>query len=1086
MAGPSNPVLRRRSEILGIWSSPDFEPVRVPGLDAGRVRTSPFAGLDPLLMVALAGLGGLGILNLQSLGDSQEAVHQGVCVLIGMVAMVASVRIGARRWRALAVAIYGGALLLLGGVAAAGSIAYGAQRWLSLGALVFQPSELAKLGLLLMLAVVLGSLPRHRHRLLMAVPIAAVPIALTLLEPDLSTAILLALVAGAMLLLARVRVRSLLVLGVGIALLAPIGLSLMRPYQLERLHAFLNGGADAQGAGWAVLQSHIAIASGGLLGTVSALPRDLLAQYLPARETDLAFASLIEERGVVAGALVLFFGAVAVWRLVSAATRTRTEVGSLVAAGFATLLGAEIAINVAGNLGVLPLAGVPFPLLSSGGSAVVAHCVAAGMVMGARRDELRRRLWCPPRFARPRPRLARLTAAGVVVALLGLAAGTVDLRQTEGPELRSAALLQATRRIALPAARGEIQDRHGVPLALDKPVVRVLDLASVTLASRGTDRRLAALLGEPLKAVDHALAAMPPNQGFDVVVAASVPDNVGIRIAAADLPGVIVAPTVQRSYPYGPLLAPLLGFVGVPTAADEQRLGTMPPDEIIGRGGLEQEYDAVLRGDDGSQEILVDPTDTPVAISGYQAPVGGGDLRLSIDLGLQEQAAMLLQRALRGVAGQPRGDEGSVVIMNPQNGQVLAMVSLPAYNDSLFGPPVDAAGLGAELNAPGDPFLEHATETAMPPGSTFKLVVAATDLATHVVSSDLVVPTGSTFAYDGTTFHNWGDLPPQDLSQAVAWSNDVYFYKLAIALGATRIDQIAATLGVGKPTGIDLPGEATGFLGTPTNVSTVGEQWYPGTTAMFGIGQGPLTVTPLQDALWTGAVATGEVVTPRLGLSAQPAGGQAFVPMTPPPPRRLPFAASLGPLQEGLRDAVINGTGTMLRVLPIPAAGKTGTAQDSSAPDGGPDAWYTAYSPAGAPQVVVTVNVRGGGEGYNTAEPIVRDLLKYFDIHAAQILSTAPAQPAVPPAIAAIAATRTASVTSMNPVTTAAALQPQPTIALRRQQLHRAEKGSTPHLLPRRSAAALHTALRIQTPPRGALRNPAAANHRRRQGPLPA
>ena len=1036
-------------------------------------------------MVVLLGLGGLGVLNLLSLGDSQEAVHQGVCVLIGIVAMVASVRISAGRWRSLAVAIYGGALVLLGGVAAGGSIAYGARRWLSLGAVVFQPSELAKLGLLLMLAVVLGSLPRHRHRLLMAVPIVAVPIALTLLEPDLSTAILLALVAGAMLLLARVRVRSLLVLGAGIALLAPIGLSLMRPYQLERLHAFLNGGADAQGAGWAVLQSHIAIASGGFwapsppcLGTFSQVPCQHVRPTLHSRAY----------RGAGDGR-----------RCPGAVFRGGCGMAARLG-GYPDPHGGWLACrgwirHAARGRNRRQRGRQPRRVAASGGSlpAVEQRRVGGGGALRRGRyghGRAPRRVTAQavvPATFRPAPAAPGAACRGGGCGrALGLAAGTVDLRQTEGPELRSAAVLQATRTIALPAARGEIQDRHGVPLALDKPVVRVLDLASVTLASPGADRRLATLLGEPLKAVDHALAATPPNRGFDVVVAASVPASLGTRIAAADLPGVIVAPTVERSYPYGPLLAPLLGFVGVPTAADEQRLGTLPPDEIVGRGGLEQEYDTVLRGDDGSQEILVDPTDTPVAISGHQAPVSGGDLRLSIDLGLQEQAATLLRKALRGVAGQPRGDEGSVVIMDPQNGQVLAMVSLPAYNDSLFGPPVDAAGLGAELNAPGDPFLEHATETAMPPGSTFKLVVAATDLATHVVSPGLVVQTGSTFAYDGTTFHNWGDLPPQDLSQAVAWSNDVYFYKLAIALGPTRIDQIAATLGVGKPTGIDLPGEASGFLGTPANVSTVGEQWYPGTTAMFGIGQGPLTVTPLQDALWTGAAATGEVVTPRLGLSARPAGGQAFVPMTPPPPRQLPFAASLGPLQEGLRDAVINGTGTMLRVLPIPAAGKTGTAQDSSAPDGGPDAWYTAYSPAGAPQVVVTVNVRGGGEGYNTAEPIVRDLLEYFDSHAAQILSTAPAQPAVPPAIAAIAATRPASVTSMNPVTAAAALQSQPTIALRRQQQHRAEKGSTPHLLPRRSAAALHTALRIQTPPRGAPRNPAAANHRRRRGPLPA
>lgn len=1075
---------------MGIWASPDFQHVRVRGLDGGRVRTSPLAGFDPLLMLAFAGLGGLGILNLQSLGDTQEAMHQAVCVGIGMVAMLASARISARTWRGLAVAIYGGALVLLGGVAAIGSIAYGAQRWLSLGAVVFQPSELAKLGLLLMLAVVLGSVPRYRHRLLIALPIAAAPIALTLLEPDLSTAILLALVAGSMMLLARVRIRSLLVLVAGIALMAPVGLSLLRPYQLDRLQSFLNGGANVQGAGWALLQSHIAIASGGLLGTVSALPRYLLAQYLPARETDLAFASLIEQRGVLAGALVLLFGAVAVWRLVSAATRTRTQVGSLVAVGFATLLGAEIAINVAGNLGLLPLAGVPFPLLSSGGSAVVAHCVAAGVVMGERRDETRRRLWCPPRFARPRPRLARLTAACLAIALLGLAAGTVDLRQTEGPELRAAALLQATRTIVLPAARGEIQDRHGVPLALDEPMVRVLAVASVTLASPGTDRRLAALLGEPLKSVDHALVVPPPNDGFDVVVAASVPDASGARITAAHLAGVIVAPTVERSYPYGSLLAPLLGFVGIPTAGDDKSIGTLPPAELIGRAGLEEEYDSVLLGADGSQSILVDPTGSPVAMTSSRAPVSGGDLRLSIDLGLQEQAATLLERALRGVPGQPRGDEGSIVIMNPQNGQVLAMASLPAYNDNLFGPPVNAAGLDAELDAPGDPFLEHATQTAMPPGSTYKLVVAAADLATHVVPPNKVITTGSTFRYDGTTFHNYGDLPPQDLPQAVAWSNDVYFYKLAVALGPARIDEMASDLGVGKPTGIDLPGEALGFLGTPANVSSVGEQWYPGTTAMSGIGQGPLAVTPLQDARWTAAAATGVLVTPRLGLSARPAGGEAYVPITPPLPQPLPFAADLAPLRQGLREEVVSGTGTLLDRLPIPAAGKTGTAQDSSAPDGGPDAWYTAYSPADAPQVVVTMNVRGGGQGYNTAEPFVRDLLEYFDSHAAQILSTAPAQPPVPPAVAAIAAAARAPVkthpVTAHPVTAAVTVTPLLPIGLRRRQLRQAERGSTRRPQPRTSTAAPSAELRIRTRLRGAARIPAAATRRRRRGPPPA
>jgi cell division protein FtsI/penicillin-binding protein 2 len=780
---------------------------------------------------------------------------------------------------------------------------------------------------------------------------------------------------------------------------------------------------------------------------------------------------------------------VAVWRLVSAATRTRTEIGSLVAAGFAVLFGAEIAINVAGNLGMLPLAGVPFPLLSSGGSAIVAHCVAAGAVMGERRDETRRRLWCPPRFARPRPRLARLTAAAIAIGLVGLAASTIDLSQTDGPELRAASLLQATRTIVLPAGRGTIEDRHGVPLAFDEPVEQVEAIPSITLGTPGATRKLALLLAEPINSVDRALLATPPNQGFVVVVASSVPDTTATKIIDAHLPGVIVAPTVERIYPYASMLAPLLGFVGVPTAADEKLLGTLPPDELVGRAGLELEYDSALLGINGRQQILVDPENSPVAMTAYQAPVGGGDLRLSIDLGLQEQATAMLQHALLGVPGQPRGDEGSIVIMDPQNGQVLAMASLPAYNDNLFGPPVNAAGIEAEIGAPGDPFLEHATQTAMPPGSTYKLVVASADLATGVVPATRVVTTGSLLVYDGQVFHNWGYLPPQDLPQAVAWSNDVYFYKLAIALGAARIDQAAVALGVGQATGIDLPGEASGFLGTPANVGSVGEEWYPGTTAMSGIGQGPLTVTPLQDARWTAAAATGMLVTPRLGLSARPAGSDAFVPLTPPAPQELPFAAQLGPLQQGLRDAVVHGTGTMLRSLPIPAAGKTGTAQDSSAPDGGPDAWYTAYSPADtAAQVVVTVNVRGGGQGYNTAEPIARDLLRYFDAHSAQIMSTAPAQPSVPPAVAAIAAAAAAAAPATVDRATAQAAKPAPAPTqvlptdLRRQRARPAGRGSSRHLQPRTSGGGLSNGPEIRTRPRGGLRIPATASHRRRRG----
>jgi cell division protein FtsI/penicillin-binding protein 2/cell division protein FtsW (lipid II flippase) len=957
------------------------------------------AGLDPVLIVSLAVLGALGVVNLVSLGDTQQALHQAATLIAGGCALVLACRTRTQQWRFLGIAVYAVAVLLLMVLAAAGTHAYGAQRWLALGALQFQPSEVAKLGLLLVLAGTLAS--ARSHRLLVGLGLVALPVALTLVEPDLSTSLLLVLIAAAMLVLARIRLRSLAAIVLLLGALAPLALHLLRPYQMARLSDFLSGGSGEQS--WTVLQAHIAVASGGLLGAGSSLPHGLLAQYLPTRETDLAFASLIEQRGLVAGICALLAGAVVVWRLAAAARRTRTRAGSLLATGLAVLFGAEISLNVGGNLGLLPFAGVPFPLLSSGGTAVVVHCVAVGVVMGERREGEQRRLWCPPQWARPRPRFGRLGALAVVLMLGALALSTYDLQRRQGAELQQAGLGEVSRLIVIPGGRGNIEDRHGDVLATDRLVQQVLAVPAVVEAA-GADVRLASLLGEPRAQLDRSLAGSPPYGGFDVALADAVPDAVAARVRAAAIPGVIVAPTVLRSYPYGSALAPLLGFVGVATPVDVKRLGPLPPDQIVGRAGLELQYDRLLTGAQGSQDLIVDPAGNPVAMGPYRAPTAGGELRLSIDLDLQEQATALLDTALRGTGvGQQRGDQGSVVVMDVHTGEVLAMASSPAYDDNAFGPPVNNALLNQEISAAGNPFLEHATQTAMPPGSTFKLVVAAADLATGAVPPSRVVPTGSTFNYDGFTYVNWADLPAQNLSQALAWSNDVYFYKLALALGPQRIAAVAGQLGVGQPTGIDLPGESSGFLGTPSSVAAAGLPWYPGSTVDLGIGQGYVTATPLQDVRWTAALASGSLVTPRLGLAARPAGQAAFIPLPGQLPQPLPFAASLGPLQQGLRGSVDSGTGTLLAGLPVPAAGKTGTAQDPSAPGGGPDAWYSAYTPASSPEIAITVSVRGGGEGFYTAEPLVRDLLTYFDAHEQQVMAAAPSTPSPVSAAAATA-----------------------------------------------------------------------------------
>jgi cell division protein FtsI/penicillin-binding protein 2 len=259
-------------------------------------------------------------------------------------------------------------------------------------------------------------------------------------------------------------------------------------------------------------------------------------------------------------------------------------------------------------------------------------------------------------------------------------------------------------------------------------------------------------------------------------------------------------------------------------------------------------------------------------------------------------------------------------------------------------------------------------------------------MAHPVLPPQEVVPTGGAWTLDGHTFHNWSALPPQNLPQAIAWSNDVYFYKLAWQLGPSAIARVAHQLGVGRRTGIDLPGESPGFLGTP---KSEGDHWYPGSTVLMGIGQGYTSVTPLQDAVWTSGVATGAVVTPHLALDYRADGRRA--PLTWPAPRRLPFAAELGPVREGMRRVVTDGTASLLQGLPVASGGKTGTAEDPTAPGAGTDSWLSAVAPfhpsgKAAPVVEATAYVHGG-DGHDTATDIVYDALRYFFAHERAILA---------------------------------------------------------------------------------------------------
>src|SRR3954454_22470413 len=297
------------------------------------------SAVDLLAVLAALTLGGLRLADPYPTGATEHAARQAMIAAAGLLALAVFWRVRVRYLRVLGWAAYGAAVLLLIGVLAVGLTARGATRWIAIGTSTFQPSELAKLGLLLALAVVLGSSRPAWQRFTVALLLAAVPIGLTLLQPDLSTTMLLVVLTVSMLVIGRVPARFLLPLAAAAVVSAPLLVSLLRPYQLERLGSFLVGAHESPtGSGWALMQAHIAVGYGGLFGRTGDPLRGLRAQYLPERETDLALASLVGQWGLVAGAGVVLAAIILVWRLALASRSSRTPHGALVGGGLALLI----------------------------------------------------------------------------------------------------------------------------------------------------------------------------------------------------------------------------------------------------------------------------------------------------------------------------------------------------------------------------------------------------------------------------------------------------------------------------------------------------------------------------------------------------------------------------------------------------------------------------------------------------------------------------------------------------------------------------------------------------------------------------
>jgi penicillin-binding protein 2 len=523
----------------------------------------------------------------------------------------------------------------------------------------------------------------------------------------------------------------------------------------------------------------------------------------------------------------------------------------------------------------------------------------------------------------------------VLIGVGGLTARLVYLQFDRGQVLQARAEQNRTVKQAIPSTRGLVFDRDGRPLVVNEPSYAIkVRPADLPFSKRDeVVRRLSALLGLDPADINMAIDGNPGSR-FDLVrIAQGVPVTTANLIAEERqaLPGVEVAVESKRRYVDGPLMSQLLGYTG---AIDADTLKNLKdkgyqPDDLIGRAGVESSYETTLRGTYGSETIERDASGRKLQVlSTDQESQAGDSLRLTISTKEQQLAQRAVVWAMR-TAGLKRG---VMIVMNPQTGEILALVSLPTYDNNMFAQGISSKQFAKLLKNPDRPLLNHAINEQFPPGSTYKLVTGLGVLSDRKLGPTERVQTKAFIQIGADRFWDWNraGFGRLDIKMGFAHSSDTFFYQMAQRLGIQRLAFRAHQLGFGAKSGIDLPGEVSGIVPDEQwKQDTFGQAIFPGEVLQAGIGQGYDAATPLQILNAYAALANGgRLLQPQVVREVVDAEGNVVRPFKPKLIRKLKTsAANLKIMRLAARQVVVSRHTYNLADLPIAVAGKTGTAE---------------------------------------------------------------------------------------------------------------------------------------------------------------
>ncbi len=504
-------------------------------------------------------------------------------------------------------------------------------------------------------------------------------------------------------------------------------------------------------------------------------------------------------------------------------------------------------------------------------------------------------------------------------------------------------------------SRGMIYDRNGTPLVTSRLSFNV----SIIYQEIGDRRKLAALLSKVLGMTGDQIMGAFEKAGrrpyASVIIAEDIPKDKALALeeASFDISGLDIETNAKRNYIYKHFGCHIFGYL---SEISENELDLLKDDgyrmrDVIGRSGLEKYYESSLRGVDGGTQIEVDNRGHQTRVLGMKEPECGQNLQLTIDIRLQLAADKLLGE-----------HKGAVVVMDPRNGEILALASHPTFDPNLFVQHgTSAQRVGLLMDKKGRPMSNKAISSTYPPGSVFKMVTASAALEERKITHNTRFFCAGTYKLGRSSFDCWkeGGHGSQSLIQGIMNSCNVFFYSTGRALGVDRLEEFTKLFGYGKPTGIDLPDEVGGIApGKDWKIAHKRGSWFEGETLNYAIGQGYLSVTPLQVVRMVAVEANnGNLVQPHLVKKI----GSAEI--QPQKPKNLGLRDdTLREVRAGMFEAVNNESGTAKRakVAGIIVAGKTGTAQN---PHGRTHAWFCGFAPMSDPKVSVVVFLEHGGKG---------------------------------------------------------------------------------------------------------------------------